>query len=282
MTTYQTPTMTLPSWTARYLDVRQGELAKKTMDIHRNVSEQLVEFFGKININDIKRSHATDWRMWLKSNKGLAESTTCKYCRTAKVIFNRAIDDEFIDRNPFARLKVTPPKKDIFSRRLIKEDEVQKVMQASEEIRPIVALCYYAGLRTAEAIHLKSADIAGLDRIYIRPREGRVTTKQRYREVRQESELRSMFTYHDGSACGLLESGRQDMVWELLHKACDRAGVEPFTFQQLRQARDTEWRKSFAPYIVCAWLGHSEQVARENYVTIDESAYDSAPTKENQ
>jgi integrase len=263
----------LSTWTSRYLKIRKSEIAKKTFNKHTQATTLLMEFFGDVPIDHINRSMATDWRLWLRENKGFAESTTCTMCAVAKVIFNRAIDDEVIEQNPFSRLRVTPPKKDIFSRRVIEEKEVQAVMSHAKEIEKLIALTYYAGLRTSEAIHLMSVDIAGLDRIYVRPRGGEVTTKQKYREVRQEEVLQKMFKRADGTACGLVERRRQETIWGTMRDACMEAKVEPFTFQQLRQSRDTLWRKSFEPYIVCAWLGHSEQVSRDHYLTIDKSSY---------
>ena len=275
MTTYQT--LTLPAWNTRYIAIRQDDLAKKTIDIHSRTLGLLVEFFGDVLVDEITRSMATDWRLWLK--KTMMESTTCKYCRSAKAIFNVALDDELIDRNPFKKLKGTPPKKDIFSRRLISEHDVLTIIQHGSEIAPMVALCYYAGLRTSEALHLMSDDIT--DRIKVRPRCGQVTTKQRYREVRVEPELDSMFP-GTGTACNLVERGRHNLIYKTLRDACNELGIEPFTFQQCRQTRDSIWHKQFPSYVVCAWLGHSEQVSREHYLTIDESFYSSSPiTQEN-
>ena len=275
MTTCQT--LTLPAWTSRYIEIRQDDLAKKTIDIHSRTLGLLVEFFGDVLVDEITRSMATDWRLWLK--KTMMESTTCKYCRAAKSIFNVALDDELIDRNPFKKLKGTPPKKDIFSRRLIDESDVIAVMDHCSEIAPMVALCYYAGLRTSEALHLKAEDVT--DRIKIRPRGGHVTTKQRYREVRLDYELNNMFE-GTGTACNLIESRKHNLIHKILRDACRELDIEPFTFQQCRQTRDSIWHKQFPSYVVCAWLGHSEQVSREHYLTIDETFYSSTPiTKEN-
>lgn len=298
MTTYQPSSdATIDRWLTRYMKIRQSELARKSLNIHRRTGHLLRKFFGPSTLcSDITRSRATDWRLWLASEVGLTESTVCKHCRTAKVIFSRGVDEELLDSNPFSRLKVTPPSRDIFSRRVISEKEVLAIIACSDEITPMVALCYYAGLRTTEALHLLKADIAGLDRIYVRPREGTITTKQRYREVRIEPELPEhlgedvWFSYNeawvvndpsdsDGTVCGILEAGRHNLIHRTLRDACTEAGVEPFTFQQLRQTRDSIWHKKFPSYVACAWLGHSETVARQHYLTIDESLYSSTTTK---
>ena len=52
-----------------------------------------------------------------------------------------------------------------------------------------------------------------------------------------------------------------------LRQACLAAGVEPFTWQQLRASRATTWRRDGHPAsAVNQWMGHSEGTATDHYV----------------
>ena len=300
----------LHTWLDRYLKIRESDLRRATMDIHRQCVRQLKEFFSHDpRIEQIQRPAATDWRLWLAEKGGangrpLGEATVCRQAKTAKVIMRHAMTEGLIGVNPFEHLKVTPPVKDQFSRRFVKREELAKVILRQPEIEPLLMLCYCAGLRFSEALHLRYGDVYPRKRkLIVRPREGVETSKQRGREVLVTQEL---FDWGDEwdhrreqlikaldptnpyvavvenfqqepiaslTVCGIIESGRHNLPQRLLRKACEAANVEPFTFNDLRRTRDTLWHQEFPSHVVCAWMGHSEAVARKHYLSVPESYY---------
>jgi len=282
---------TLNQWLERYLFLRASDLARSSRFIHERVCQSLSDFFGSDKfLEDVSRKELADWRVMLR--KELAESTVCKYSRTAKVIFSRAVDEEWIENSPASKLRGTAPTIDPFSRRLITQDEVNQVLAwPGPHVLP-VAIGWYAGLRTSEALFLRIDDVKHREgKIIVRTR-GRVqTSKQRGREVRLEPELfeliQQALVYSHGprlktdvvsqppqiTVCGLLETGKKNMLARYVKQACQQVGVKPFTMRDLRRARDTIWHAKSPSHVCCAWLGHSESVARQHYLAVPDQYY---------
>ena len=269
----------LSEWLERYLKIRSREISGSTLAIHKRTCRLLNGFFGERPIASLTRSQFADWREWLAEEQSLGESTVCKHVRTAKVIFTTAIDHEWIKDSPVIKLKGSAPIQDPFSRRMITSEEIEKVLEKSGEIRPIIGLCFYAGLRTQESVALKFADLDS-DRNLLRvvPRGGVITTKQRGREVRVEAALSQLLPQAPEnpqlSVSGILEAGRKNMVARLVKEACCEAGVSPFVLRDLRRTRDTLWHMKYPSHICCAWLGHSEAVARQHYLGVPSEYYE--------
>lgn len=269
----------LADWTERYLKIRAREISGATLAIHKRTVRLLNRFFGERPLASLTRAQLADWREWLAEEQSLGESTVCKHVRTAKVIFTTAIDHEWIKESPAIKLKGAAPIQDPFSRRMISTEEIEKVLEKSGESRPIIGLCFYAGLRTQEAVHLKHADL-DLARNLLRvvPRGGVVTTKQRGREVRVEAALSQLLPQAPDnpqlSVSGMLEAGRKNMISRLVREACCEAGVDPFVLRDLRRTRDTLWHMKYPSHICCAWLGHSESVARQHYLGVPSEYYE--------
>ena len=282
---------TLNQWLERYLFLREADLAKSSRFIHERVCQSLSDFFGSDKfLEDVSRKELADWRVTLR--KELAESTVCKYSRTAKVIFNRAVDDEWIESSPASKLRGTAPTIDPFSRRLISQEEVDRVLAwDGPHILP-VAIGWYAGLRSTEALFLKIDDVLHREGKLIVRTRGRVqTSKQRGREVRLEPKLfgiiQQTFVYSHGAGlqtndlaqsphstvCGLVETGKKNMLARYVKQACQQVGVNPFTMRDLRRARDTIWHSKYPSHVCCAWLGHSESVARQHYLAVPDQYY---------
>ncbi len=59
-------------------------------------------FLGEMNIQDIKKAHIVDFYLQLQ-DKELSYGTITFYQKVLSAIFNMAIDDEFIERNPTLR-----------------------------------------------------------------------------------------------------------------------------------------------------------------------------------
>lgn len=266
----------LHGWLDRYLEVRATALDPATLKAHRRTADLLRLFFaGDPRIDEIPRTLATDWRAWLAADRGLSESTVCKHCRIAKVIARHAIAEEQAGTNPFDHLVGTPPRLEQWDRRMVTLAEATAVAASCPMAERLVMLGWYAGLRTSEAVHLRW-DHLGDGRLTVAPRAGVRTTKQRLRVARVEPGLASClerWARRTLTVCGVLEAGKAGQVHRILGRACDLANVQPFTMQDLRKTRDTLWHQAFPAHVACAWIGHSEQVARDHYLTVSEDYY---------
>jgi len=268
----------LHDWLDRYLRVMDGALAKSTLDSHRKTCDYLKDFFANtLQIDQISKSDMTDWRCWIKDEHELAESTACKRSREAKRIIDCAIEEDLCVSNPAKKLKTTPPRTSEFQRRFVYPHEYEAVVDHPDnsEIRGMIMLCYWAGLRYGEALRLRRADVLE-DRIAIRSARGIDTTKQRDRYTLLEPELQSWIksNIRGDTVAGIMDGkDRRNVSHRLLREACDRAGVDRFTFTDLRRTRDTIWRELHAATYVCAWLGHTDETAIRHYVSVPDTAY---------
>jgi integrase len=266
----------LHDWLVRYLEVRSTALDPATMKAHRRTADLLRLFFpANPRIDEIPRGLATDWRAWLAADRGLGESTVCKHCRIAKVIIRHAIAEERAGTNPFDHLVGTAPRIEQWNRRLVSLGEANAVAAACPLAERLIMLGWYAGLRTSEAVHLRWDHLSDA-RLTVEPRSGVRTTKQRLRVVRVEPGLASClerWAPRHLTVCGVLEAGKAGQVHRILAAACGRTRVEAFTMQDLRKTRDTLWHQQFPAHVACAWIGHSEQVARDHYLTVSEDYY---------
>lgn len=112
-------------------------------------------------------SFITEFEFYLKSVKGIGHNTTMKYLRNFKKIVLLAVKNEWIDRDPFARYKISlkEVKKEILNKEELKIlSEKEFLIPRLEQVRDIFLFCCYTGLSYADVYKLKPTDLTtGLD-----------------------------------------------------------------------------------------------------------------------
>lgn len=298
----------LVEWIERYLELVQPELANSTVMLHRRTCSLLKEYFAvDMKLQDISSSAMSDWRLWLgradRKPKVFQENTICKHSRTVKVIFERAINEGLLAKNNCRHLKSVAPAKSQSQMRFVSEEEVLAVARVAPELEPLLMLCFYAGLRTGEALHLKYGDVYPKERkIRLRSRAGVDNSKQHDRDVlicqelynwgdlwdrrrmllANKNQLADTVGNHlfqqelkDMTVCGIVEANRKDMVSVNLRKACKVAGLEnPFVFTDLRRTRSTIWFSDFPEHVAKAWMGHDLKTAIKHYLSVPKKFYE--------
>lgn len=121
-------------------------------------------------LNDLNYAFITEFEFYLKSVKSIGHNTTMKYLRNFKKIVLLALKNEWIDRDPFARYKMSL--KEVKKEYLTKE-ELQSIyskefeMERLEHVRDIFLFCCYTGLAYADVQKLSPDNISkGLDGEY--------------------------------------------------------------------------------------------------------------------
>ena len=267
-------------WFERYEQRRESKVAESTLAIHRRTMSLLTEYFDPVmRVDQITRSMAADWRLWLESQ--MAESTVCKHVSAAKVIIDFAKDEDVVGINAFDRLRSTAPRIDPATRRLIDPEEYAAIRKwCSPRLRLLVDVLWYSGLRKFEAFELRVGDIAwGRSRFYVVNRSARITTKRESRTVRLEPELEAILAAagEGKSESELIIDPRQrNCALKDLKAAAKKAGVDVagISLKAFRVTRDTIWHNGpHRAYEIAEWMGHSEATAMKHYLVVTEEAY---------
>ena len=273
----------LKAWTDHFI-ANRPELSDKTRELYRYTIALLIGEFGADEpIDSIDRFAARAWRTMLakkkdEGGKGMAEATVCLHVRNAKTIFNMAVDDEIIVRNPFAKLKGTPPELDKAWPELSDAD-IQRIVDAAPAPawKAMAGLLAWAGLRRGEALRLTWQDIQWeRNRLIVRNASGKVTTKQRTREVLLVEPLaKLLLDVRETTTSDRPADVSSNNLRRTMRHIIRRAGFAEWskTFHAFRKSRATTWRAKFPESVVDAWLGHSLAVARKHYTKVPEQFY---------
>lgn len=157
--TWVDPTLgriTLTDYGTRW--IREHKLSLRTRDLYEGLFRLHIEpFLGARAIEEIKPETVRWWRARLR-DEGRSESTTAKAYRLLRAVFNAAIDDGRVNRNP-CRIKgadrETPPERPVAS--------VAEVFDLADRIGPqyraFVLTAALASLRWGELVALRRRDI---------------------------------------------------------------------------------------------------------------------------
>ena len=152
----------------------------KTYDEIESQTEKVLAYFGAdTDIDKIRASHI---RAWLNSFDR-KKSTIKKYKGILKGIFDIALEDEVIDKNPVPAIKlhIKEEKPDIEP---FKSEEVRTLLAtANGWFRNFLGIAFYTGMRTGEIMGLMVGDIQN-DHIIVRRsiRNGVISTTKTGKE----------------------------------------------------------------------------------------------------
>ncbi len=68
-------------------------------------------------------------------------------------------------------------------------------------------------------------------------------------------------------------------LWRDFRVICKRAGIEPYAkwCHTLRKNRESDWMAVGFPFhVVVDWMGHSDEVARQHYLRVNDADLDAA------
>lgn len=250
-----------------------------TKVMYGQTRRRLLGYFDpELPIRNLDQAQAIEWRRHLATTE-LADNTIRRTTGIAKQFFAAAIQDGYIEANPFQGLPCVVranPKRAYF----ITAAETQAVLSAcpDAEWRMIFTLCRFGGLRCpSEVLRLTWDDID--------------FERKRFTVHSSKTE------HHDGHASrqvplfpeiafALNEVRRQPDPYVItryrltnvnlrtqLNRIIRRAGLEPWPklFQNLRASCETELAERFPLHVVTAWLGNSIDVAQKHYLQVTEA-----------
>ncbi|QEG15537.1 tyrosine-type recombinase/integrase [Gimesia maris] len=271
-----------------FIKLKDGDVKPRTVAKYRVVKKHLIDHFGKSQpLRTLNAGEAKKWRAYLVS-KGLAENSIRKLSGIAKTMFNHAVENELLVKNPFRCLPsaLVPTRERHF---FLSAEDAQKVIDAcpDDEWKLIVALARYGGLRTpSETFSLKWQDVNWeQSRFYVpSPKTERYAGKEG-RIVPIFPELRpyldTCFFTEDKKPSEYVIAKhrvRSENLRTTFHKIIKRAGLKPWPkpFQNLRSSRETELIEQFPIQTVVSWIGNSPTVALQSYLQVRESDFEKA------
>lgn len=247
----------------------------------------LVEFFGsKISIRSIQPLQAAKWRQWLKAQK-YAEATMSKHVQLARQIFRQAIRWKLLSDNPFTDVK-TGSQKNFARLRFITREDANAVIAACPDAqwKLLFALSRYGGLRCpSEHLSLRWADVdweKGRIRILCKKTAHHAGREERAIPVFPElrpylEELRKQADPDSPFVITRYRGTNTNLRTQLL-RIMKKAGVKPWPrlFQNLRASRQTELTEKFPLHVVCSWIGNTEIVALNHYLSVTDEHFKKA------
>jgi integrase len=276
---------TLADFLDIYVESRRSELARGTLELHEQTIRYLKGYFGgHRRIDEIARYNAREFKTELSKGKlrgvnkrqhaSMKPSTVDLHIRNARTIFNRAVDDDLIDVNPFDRLAggVPPIEKNWH---YVSLDELSTLLVASpsQAWKTLLGLCRLAGLRQGEALALQwSAIDWDANRISVWAMK---TKRRRIVPIAPEllPILRDALEQAPEGEPAIVAGMATQNLWRDFRVICKRAGIKPYAkwCHTLRKNRESDWINSGFPFhVVVEWMGHSDEVARQHYLRVNE------------
>jgi len=288
----------LDAYISSRTDVKPG-----TATNYSQVRGNLVEFFGQDKLlREVTAGDADDFKRWLRGEKALADNTARRRCARAREFFLVAVRKRLIPENPFGHLKHLNVKSNKARQFFVTREVTCKILDVmvDGEGKPLVqwqlifALNRFGALRCPSEVSLLTWEDVDWD-------HNRVTVHSPKTEQYEGKESRVMPLFPElrpfleaafneaearlgrppsGSDC-VIEAryrGEGKNLGTQLKRFIKRAGITPWPklMNNLRSSRCTELERVFPEYMVTAWCGHSEKVAKEHYWQTTEEDYQQA------
>ena len=114
----------------------------------------LVKYFGEKELREINPMQIERFRT-SRLKAGNSKSTTNRYLALLKRIFNIAIEEGYVDKNPVQKVKFYSEKDNLRERVLTEEEEMRLMDAGSEHLKSILVLTLNTGMRKGEILSLQ-------------------------------------------------------------------------------------------------------------------------------
>lgn len=269
--------------------IERAEVSERTLAKYQDAKANLVSYFGASRcIFQITPGDADEFVAWLKkfgkrpTPGPLSQFTVSKRVEQVKLYFNAAVRKRWLAESPFDGITV-PAIAASDRKAFISSETVAKVMSAADpELRLIIAMARYLGLRTPsetwplkwEWVNWEEGTIAILDSK--RQRHGE-TKKWRFPPIFPEIQELLWNHFNSASTDPVYIFNRKwtevtdTALRNRLERLCVRANVQSWVkpWQNLRSTRETELvDQGFPLHVVCAWIGNNPKVAHQHYLQV--------------
>lgn len=264
---------TLAAW---YLDLPEVK-AKKSYDRDCRSMKLLLPFFGECLLKDINPGLVEAYKQKrLREPSGRTPrfltkpATVNRELACLKTIFNKAVKNGKADRNPVQGVRLLKENNER-DRVLSSEEFTRLLAQSPDHLRPIVKVAYHTGMRQGEILGLTWGQVDLKEGfIRLRPED---TKTQEGRLIPLNRELIEMFKAMPKGFPMVRVFTREGKpiksIREVFEAACRRAGIEEFTFHDLRHTAINNWRLQGHDYFrIMAATGHKTLNVFKRYNTV--------------
>lgn len=250
----------------------------KYSEINRAVYKQDI---GRLNIafeffdenrdaESLVRKDAEEFKSWLLS-QGKSKKTINLYLGIFRIMYNLAIKDELVEKNPFANkieFKLEPRKIKYLA------DEAQKPLEdaAPDYFKPIIFVALNSGLRRGNIINLKWSDLDfNFRTIEITKNKG-----NKFIKLPMNDTLYNLFLSMERKSEYVFINPQTGTKWsetafnELWRKIRNKVGLNDFKFHGLRHTVGTRLMKQNVPVAIAKEiLAHSDIKTTLQYTHVD-------------
>jgi len=172
--------------------VKEKKPAASTIETWRYVFRAMEDKFAGRSAASITAKEAKDWIQSLVTEERSAGTVDKNWLTASNTVFGWAVEHELIERNPFAKVPLTVPKKPKLREKAFRPEEYRAILKAALDTSDISSplgaakrwvpwLCAYTGARAGEITQLRKQDIVernGIHALEITPEAGTVKDRE--------------------------------------------------------------------------------------------------------
>ena len=271
------------------------DVGQHTIYKFKNSAKHFLKFFGDRKVNQINAADAHDYVQYRKGLK-IKQATISAEVKHGKQFFKYAIKKGFINENPFAEERVCS-QADVVRRQIIDVGILNTVIETAPSLEwsSFIAVLRWTGCRVGEALQLKWDDLLWDEGKIRIPSSKNERYGKAYRMIPFWRELRdilraakqaapedSEYVVHSLVTAEQRAGRPARNLGKPFGAIVEAAGFEmwPKPFQNIRVTRENELEdKGFKPHLIRLWIGHSQKVAENHYLTECDKDYEAALSK---
>ncbi len=266
-----------------YSTFKKKQVETTIINRERIIKNHILPRFGNKKIDTITSSDCQEW--FNELNKTYARETILKIKNTINPVFEAAVEDRLIDRNPLQSKFIEIGGRDTISHQALPKEKMQQIrMEActlAKKEKLMVALLSYTGMRFEEVLGVRWDDIdedwIKIQRAVVHPQRNaplikKPKTKTSNRIVPYKQELKDLI--EDCRTTGYILASDKDPTGEtplsysearrIFEKIRTRFDIKEYSAHDFRDTCATEWREKGIPLdVIARLLGHAKTETTE-------------------
>ncbi len=266
-----------------YTVYKQKQVETTVVNRERIDKKHIIPRFGKIRIDKISTADLQEW--FNELNKKYARETILKIKSTINPVFEAAVEERIIDRNPLNSRFIEIGGRDTISHEALPPEKMKRIrLEAptlSRKEKLMIGLLSYTGMRFEEVLGIRWDDINDdwikIQRAVIHPKRNQplikcTKTKTSTRIIPYFPELKDLI--EEDRTQGFILASDKDPSGEtplsytesrrIFEKLRTRLDFKEYSAHDFRDTCATEWREKGVPLdIIARLLGHAKTETTE-------------------